>query len=213
MGNFYEFISGSQLENAHSSIVDAKSQTPIVLHKESRCVLTLKHCASYISDVFATKTKKRVTIMEEPERNVHMMWSSDMDANSWLPAKAYNSLGGSQGGYDHGPAAKVLEVASKSGTIVDICLLYSDLDLWSSIAKNTEKYANDEWVVEVKEDKNGVTLKRPYFIACKSNDHNKHHCQNEVSNFKFTTGYFIAWHGNLGFHGAKAEERDSFMVY
>ena len=51
-------MSGSRLENAHSSIVDAKAQTAIGLHTEFRCILKKKHCASYITDMFATKIKK-----------------------------------------------------------------------------------------------------------------------------------------------------------
>ena len=68
-------------------------------------------------------------------------------------------------------------------------------------------------MIEFKEDRNGVALKKLYFIVYKSNDHHKRHRQNEVRNFKFTTGYVIAWYGCLFFHGAKVGDRESLMAY
>ena len=213
LGKVYEFMSGSPLQNAHSSIVDAKAQTAILLHKEFRCILKKKHCATYITDMFATKTKKRVAIAAEPERNVHSTWTSDNNAQSWTPGKAYTYLGGALGGSGHGPTAKVLDTAKMGGSIVDIFLLYADIDLWSKIATNSDKYANKEWVVDVNLDKNGNTLKKKYFKQCKANDVNRRHRQNEKRNFNFTTGYIIAWHGSLIYHGGKAGERESLMAY
>ena len=79
---------------------------------------------------------------------------------AWLPSKENNYLGGFQGECEHRPSNKTLDVAIKGGSIVDIFLLYADLNLWTTLAKYTEKYANIEWVVQVDTDRGGQPLKK-----------------------------------------------------
>ena len=86
----------------------------------------MKYCATYVTDMFATKIKKRVAITGELERNLQKTYFGDLKS-----------------GYEHGLTGRVLDVTRKCGNVVDIYLLYADLNLWFSITTCTNKYTND----------------------------------------------------------------------
>ena len=101
------------------------------------------------------------------------MQTLDNSVNAWSPSKVYNCLGGSQDGCEHDYTGKVLYIARKYRNIVCIFLLCANLDLLSSIEKCTNKYAYDEWVVEMKVHRNDEPLQRSYFKPCKTSNENK----------------------------------------
>ena len=60
IGTVYEYTTGLALSNAHSSLVDVKAQTEVVLHEYYRNVFQRKACVKYFSEIFDNKTKNRI---------------------------------------------------------------------------------------------------------------------------------------------------------
>jgi len=62
----YENVVGLPLENAHSSLIDAKAQISVVLSEGFRRVFATKNSVTYISEMFLKKDKRRMDAMYEP---------------------------------------------------------------------------------------------------------------------------------------------------
>jgi hypothetical protein len=71
----------------------------------------------------------------------------------------------------------------------------------------------DECVVAVTQDRYGNNLKKKRLQPCDRNNPNKRSRCSQQKSWKFTTGYLIAWHRSLLYHGAKAGEHESFLLY
>ena len=216
LSSVYKYAFGYELSNAHDSIFDVKAQTKIVLHKNFQHIYAMKNSIKPISCIFNTKTKNRVMKLMEPERPVHGNWKADEEAGNWKTPSSNRYLGGSQGGGKYGPSNQIMNLASKeSCELIDIYLAYADLSLWKTIAKCSQKYANEDWVSVVNSNSNNSNTigKRNRLKLCNMDSIGARHRQSGKRTWDFTTGYVIAWHGSLIYHGAKAGPRESMLSY
>ena len=151
----------------------------------------------------------------EPIRKVHNMWRSDDKAEDWVPQRQYQYLGGSQGGTEASPSARMIDMASRQKcSIVEIFLEYVTLkDVFEPMSKFTQYYANEELVTDSKSNSNDT--KKKIFIPCQATDINARHrlLPDKNRKWRFTPGLLIAWHGILIYHGSKAGQKESARCY
>ena len=65
--------------------------------------------------MFTKKKKKQMDALYEPHSVVQKAWSADKKARKWEPSRQYQYFGGSQGGSEAKPAARILDKASRGG--------------------------------------------------------------------------------------------------
>ena len=213
LGSVYEKIVGLPLENAHCSLVDAMAQMTVVLSSEFRRIFNTKNNVRYISEMFTNKEKKRMQAIYEPKRAVHEAWSSDNKAEAWKPSRDHVFLGGSQGGSDARPSPKLVRMASRGCSIVDLFFEYVTInDIWEPMAKFTQHYACEEFVAT---SVNGRKKSKPKLKKCRADHPNARYrlIFDQNRRWRFTPGLMIAWHGILIYHGGKAGEKDSPVQY
>ena len=167
--------------------------------------------------MFSKKDKRRMDAMYEPQREVHKTWNADDMAESWKPSRHHTYLGGSQGGSEARPSAKLVVMATRGCSIVYLFMEYATVkDIWKPMAKFTQYYACEEFVVpRVNNTGRRTQGGKPNLIPCKANDPNARHRLKFDKNrkWKFTPGLMIAWHVILIYHGGKAGEKDSPVHY
>ena len=122
LSSVYNFVRGEELSGAHCSLVDAKAQASVVMSRMFRRVWR-KNAVTYVLNIFSLKDTKRMDALFEPTRKVHNMWKSDDKAEDWVPQRQYQYLGGSQGGTEASPSARMIDMAStQKCSIVEIFL-------------------------------------------------------------------------------------------
>ena len=213
----YRYIhnNNKSLINAHDSLVDAKAQAEIVMHQHFRRIFRKKNEIKYITDAFQNKTKKRVSVQEEPNRPVHEPWKGDDNAETWCIPQQYKYSGGSQGGGKYGPTNRVATAVGRGASIVDIFFMFITIALWTKIATYSQSYANEEFVYEhVPQAANGFPgRKKSILKPCKKNHPGARHRQTRKAAFELTLGFILAWHGIIIYHSAKAGEKESILCY
>jgi len=112
LGSVYEKIVGLPLQNAHCSLVDAMAQMTVVLSSEFRRIFDTKNSVRYIFEMFTNKERRRMDAMYAPQTEVHNAWNSDEKAETWKPRCDHIFLGGSQGGSEALPSAKLVRICS-----------------------------------------------------------------------------------------------------
>lgn len=110
LSSVYKKVTGKELENAHSSLVDARAQVTIVLSNNFCRVWKTKSSVQYISEMFTTKQKKGMDALCEPQREVHKSWSADDKAETWKLSTHYQYLSGSQGGTEAKPSERNVQL-------------------------------------------------------------------------------------------------------
>ena len=151
----------------------------------------------------------------EPTRKVHNMWISEDKAEHWVPQRQYQYLGGSQGGTEANPSARMIDMASRQKcSIVEILLEYITLkDVFGPMSKYTQYYACEKFVANSKS--NGNDTKKKIFIPCQATDVNARHrlLPDKNRKWRFTPGLFIAWHCILIYHSGKAGQYEMARYY
>jgi len=156
------------------------------------------NAVTYVLDMFSSKDKKRMNALYEPVRKARHAWSADDKAESWEPRRQYQYLGGSQGGSEASPSARMIDMASRQKcSIADIFLEYVTLkDVFEPMSKFTQYYACEEFVAN--SNSNRPDMKKKIFIPCQATDINARHRLLLDKNRKlaFTPGLLTTWHGN-----------------
>ena len=129
----------------------------------------------------------------EPTRKVHNMWISEDKAEHWVPQRQYQYLGGSQGGTEANPSARMIDMASRQKcSIVEILLEYITLkDVFGPMSKYTQYYACEKFVANSKS--NGNDTKKKIFIPCQTTDINARHrlLPDKNRKWRFTPGRLL----------------------
>ena len=207
----YYHAFGNELDNAHSSLVDVKAQTEIVLRQSYQKVYQYKSTYRDITELFDNKDKTCISKEMEPIRPVHGEWKSDSNAVTWNPRYTHRYAGPS-GGAKYGPTAEIVYIAKKeTSSISEIWFEYCTKDMWSHIAQCSEKYANEDWVREA--DGGAGQNKKKRLIECTRQCIGARHRLTGSRSWNFTQGYIIAWHAILIYHSAKAGPREPISSY
>ena len=128
----WKYVTKSNLNGAHNSLVDAKAQSDIILHPSFVPYLNKGVSIQLITDIF-TKTQTREWKKEmEPIRPVHSPWVEITREKNikWKPEKNDDYLG-SQGGAPAGPSSAALFVASTTKTLIGVFLFMVPLTFFS----------------------------------------------------------------------------------
>jgi hypothetical protein len=144
------YVTGNDsLPGAHSAIVDARAQSAIVA--DSRFWEFIDRPASMIPmiDVWAAKRKNRDLRNEELRRKIPSGWTEGVTGSAWkLPrAKDYTFAGGGL----EGPTIAAKTVC-ESQSLVDLFVFFFPIQFLDTIAQETNRYANEDWVRSVKQN-------------------------------------------------------------
>ena len=82
----------------------------------------------------------------DPHRVVHRSWSADEKSGKWETSRQYQYIGGSQGGSEAKPAARILDKASRGDCTIAECFFeYSTVKgIFEPMSKFTQHYACEE---------------------------------------------------------------------
>jgi hypothetical protein len=88
MGDIYRYLFGEDLDNAHNSLVDAKAQTKIILHKTFLPFMNEQYSIKLLDDVWNQKVQAQAKVASEPTRPVPEPWKADDEMETWnLPSQ------------------------------------------------------------------------------------------------------------------------------
>ncbi|EJK64049.1 hypothetical protein THAOC_15253 [Thalassiosira oceanica] len=148
LGVVYELMFQKRLKNAHNSIVDARAQAEIFKHPEVQKTFDLTQNVILMDEVWKGKKVKRVEQAAELTRSVPMGWSTELEPFEIPPSRRYT---GASGGGQLGPTSQVKTVCAERNLAALFCLFFTDpiLDL---IARETNRYGNEDWVRPVSEE-------------------------------------------------------------
>ena len=202
LSSVYKYLKNTDLVNAHDSLVDAKAQTDVVLHPYFKGYWNKKHSISKVSDMWKRKTIRNANQKDEANWPVPDNWVTGNNTATWEPSFA-NSYEGPCGGPDiYGPSNALKEVTRQASNIAEIFFKLFPVSLFDYIAKMSQKYAHEDWVVAVDcIDRDGNRGKKKRWKSCKCGDEGSRH-RAKSKNFEFTPGYVICWIGILIYYGS-----------
>ena len=130
--------------------------------------------------------------MYEPQREVHNARNSDEKAEIWKPSCEHIFRGGSQGGSEARPSAKLVRMASPRWLIFDLFFEYARFkDIWEPMAKFTQHYACEKFVAT---SGNGRKKSNPKLKPCRADHPNVWHrlIFDQNRTWTFTPGLMVA---------------------
>jgi hypothetical protein len=215
MGNIYKYLFGQELANAHNSLVDAKAQTKIILHKTFLPFMNEQYSIKLLDDVWNRKVQAQAKVASEPTRPVPEPWKADDKMEMWnLPPQfQYN-------GPPPGAKSKVkTAIRGKDDfeALKELWLLIYNREIMQFVAKETMRYAYDDWVLPTdRPNRDGNASKRKYWKHVPAYvDGARHRIDESIvskdKRWDVTVGFLTAWHGLLLYSGAKRKRKISTM--
>ena len=200
------YIKGeTELPHAHSSLVDCKAQTDVVL--DARFLPFIDRYTSIIpmDEVWVAKRAKAIRQQKELSRQVPPGWTED-NTTTWTPPRNMQYTGPAGGG-ECGPSTKIKSaIAQLNGLdpLVNLFLFLWPKTLLQQTAENSEKYARADWVKEtVRMDHDGNQRKRSILQPCTAADRDRRHRHPDGRRWiNITIGYILAFLSILMLRGA-----------
>ena len=98
--------------------------------------------------MFTKNKKKQMYDLYDPHRVVHKAWSADEKAGKQEPSRQYQYLGGSEGGSESKPTARIVDKTSRGDcTISDLFFEYTTVKgILEPMSKFTQHYAYEGFV-------------------------------------------------------------------
>jgi len=211
----WKHLKGATLNNAHDSLVDAKTQTDVVLDDTFLPFINKTKSIILITDFLSAREQNEVKKKLEPAREVHSSWTELHEGSAFWTPKDSDDYDGHSSGGKAGPRNEMIDAGKIATTLADIFFFLFPLTLFDLIAKMTKHYAYDEWVVEKKgNDRDGHEKKKAYFQRCSAQTPGARHCADkEVIKYPVTRGYIMTWIGILIMHGAILGNNGSIRRY
>jgi hypothetical protein len=99
VGSIWKFISNSNLNGAHDSLVDTKAQTDIFVHEYFAPFIDRSHTVQTIDAIFSAMQQNEWKKTMEPKRPVHHPWIEQTTTSNltWSPPER-DSYTGPHGG-------------------------------------------------------------------------------------------------------------------
>ena len=211
LGVIWKYINGgANLNGAHDSLVDAKAQSDIVCHDHFVAILNRSKTVQSVNEIFAKKDMAEWKRQLEPTRPVHSPWTEQTaDSNvEWSPGKGDNYQGDG-GGPPAGPTSYIRGVAESARDLACIFIAIVPMLFFIRVARLTQKYAYEDWVVEKEaKDRDGKTKKRKVLDPCPATTNGRptpgrrRRADKEKYKYKITPGFVLAWIGMLIVQGA-----------
>ena len=136
----------------------------------------------------------------EPEREVHKPWEELFDGSPCQKPSVKSSYDGYDSGGKVGPSNAITQTLRTQKTLCSAFFFIFQTSLFTHIAKQTHRYAYEEWVrpVDAGHDRDGNKRKRAIYKSCKKTDDGaQHRASSERFQYKVTQNYVIAWIGYL----------------
>ena len=200
------YIKGeTQLQNAHSSLVDCKAQTDVVLDERFLPFIDRYKSIVPMDQVWVTKRQKAIKQRKELSRKVPPGWTED-NTTTWSPPRNMQYTGPAGGG-ECGPSTQVKSAIAKLNgldPLINLFLFLWPMALLQQTADNSEKYARADWVKEtVRTDPDGHQRKRPILRPCAPDDPDRRHRHPDGRRWiSITVGYVLAFLSILMLRGA-----------
>ena len=194
------------LNGAHDSLVDAKAQTDIIIHKFFHTHIDKSKSIRLIEELFSARDQSEMKKKMEPLRNVHQPWKElkkDGEVFAWQPREE-DSYTGSDGGPKCGPTQWIKDKAMNATSLACLFLAIFPMSLIIYIAKMTNKYANEDWVVETEvKDADGNVKKRKVYKDCTADTEGaRHRTHKYKKKYDITPGFVLAFIAILIIQGA-----------
>jgi hypothetical protein len=133
----------TQMDGAHSSIVDVKAQHKIVSDARVKKYLDKNKSVELLTEIWGVKFKRMNAARAEITRPVPVGYTdggTEAHEPSWV-----NSYTGPSGGPVSGPSTTALS-ACNGRDLTTVFLGFIALSLLESVARETNRYGSDEWV-------------------------------------------------------------------
>ena len=195
----------TELEGAHSSLVDCIAQTDILVHPEFLSFVDKPKSIVLMNDVFGAKRKRREQSGKEVRRKTGLGWDEN-DTARWEPNRQHTYAGPHGGPDEAGPSSQVTTAICNNEPIdpmVKLFLFVFPMSLLERISKATEQYARKDWVApEIALDANGQPRVRKIFRRCSADHLLAQHRDSTDSWRTVTPGFVLAFFGILLVRGA-----------
>ena len=209
---------GINLNGAHDSLVDAKAQSDIIVHPSFVPYLNKSASIDEITEIFS-RTKIREWKKEmEPLRPVHSPWQEiDVDHDiKWSPGPD-DTYSSASGGGPAGPSSRMQQCVRTCHNIADIFLFILPITFFAQVARWTNKYCYEDWVIEkYGNDRDGNQKKRRHFVECDcKTPGRRHRADKEKKRYIITPGFVLCWFGILILQGAHfgADKRSASKLW
>ncbi len=128
---------------AHLATVDAKAQCTIVADDRFRPCTDKPVAMIAMTDVWAAKRKNRDTRNADLKRKVPPGWTEGVEGSAWKLSrdKEHDHAGGGR----HGPSLSARTCCEKK-SLADLFMFFFPLPLVQTIARETNRYGNEDWV-------------------------------------------------------------------
>ena len=144
LGTIYELMFKVPLLNAHNALADAHGQAKIFVESAVQMTFDLKKNVILMDDVWKGKQASDAEHASELTRAVPLGWSTA----SLEPSRRYT---GPSGGGHVGPTSPVKRACAERSLIKLFLLFFTDTIL-NMIARETNRYGNEDWVRPVNEE-------------------------------------------------------------
>jgi len=203
LGVVWKYIHKKNLNEAHNSLIDVKAQTDVVTHPYFHNFLDVTKSYELIENIVAASVRKVLLKKLESRREVHEPWRElSEESPSWTPQNVFRNTGYS-GGSNYGPSTNILAAVKSRIDLSSIFFRLFPIELFEHIARESERYANKDWVKEIEiNDRDGNVMKKKRLIPSRRHEAGSRHRSLKGDSFPVTTGFVIAWVGILIYHGA-----------
>jgi hypothetical protein len=154
------------LNCAHDSLIDAKAQTDIFIHKYFGPFIDQKHTVQQIDAIFTATQQNEWKKTMEPDRPVHHPWVEQTASTNfeWSPPKR-DSYTGPHGGPSFGPTQFMKDIVRSADNLALIFLAILSVSFFVKVALLTSKYCYKDWVVEKeRHNEHGNVKKKKYLV-------------------------------------------------
>jgi len=139
----YRIIFGEELDDAHDALADAKAQAAIFAHPAVQETFDRCQCVMKMEDVWKGKAAQQARYEAEPTRAVPLGWVDKGEDTYQVPRE--RSYTGPAGGGEVGPSYPVRRACAHRD-LGDLFLFYFPITILQWIAKETNRYGNEDWV-------------------------------------------------------------------
>ena len=171
----------TELDGAHDALTDVKAQMDVVIDDRFWSFIDRKVGWELLESIWVAKRERVSKQQQEAVRNVPIGWDCGDEIKSWTLHNKKNFTS-SEGGPLGGPSSKVLDAISNSNhdnstKLANLFLFYFQKDLLSTIASETNRYGNEDWVKPQQASTAGGEggKKKVILVPCKSNDEGAKH--------------------------------------
>ena len=202
VGSVWKFISNANLNGVHDSLIDAKVQTDIFIHKYVGPFIDRKHTVQQIDAVFTATQQNEWKKTMEPDRPVHHPWvEQTASTNFELSPPERDSYTGPHGGPSFGPTQFTKDIVRSADNLALIFLAIFPVSFFVNVAYK-------DWVVEKeRRDEHGNVKKKKYLVDVypttggEPTPGRRHRADNEAVRWDINPGYIICWIGILILQG------------